>query len=58
MYKYKYINFKYHEIHNDFLQWQYFLEIREKIVGVSYIRMKICNILVNSDSKFCKAFIF
>lgn len=41
MCKYIYINFKYHEIHNDFLQWQYFLEIREKIIGVSYIRMKI-----------------
>lgn len=45
MYKYKYINFKYHEIHNDFLQWQYFLEIRKKIIGVSYIRMKIFTIL-------------
>lgn len=48
MYKYKYINFKYNEIHNDLLQLQFFLEIRKKIIGVSYIYSEnFCNTLVN-----------
>lgn len=45
MYKYKYINFKYNEIHNDLLQLQFFLEIRKKIIGVLTFIVKIFAIL-------------